>query len=342
MSEPHAQGRATRCYACAPARARLAHSATGKPACHKDIARAHTRGEQLRVGRLCAGSGLCARRCQSRLGCLEPSQHLPPRPPRPCSRAGLCALALPFPALSAPTAPACLSLRLSPGPVFELAPGAPYSCVTMAWCGDGDQQMLSNEGAMVNGLDVTGCGNRLFTGDSKGQIRCWDRHHNKQDLAQVQGARYAPVVLPCCPAPLSWPRAQPHAAPFPRCCARGGRRPSVRRSWCVKAQRAGVARASLKCLRASLVEPLATRAQEICLHRCSSTDALAQMLLRRCSCADALAQMLLRRCSCADARVLGCRPFGSTRWKPGQKRGGRDESGESPAAVCAGPSQTCI
>ena len=34
---------------------------------------------------------------------------------------------------------------------------------------------------MVNGLDVTGCGNRLFTGDSKGQIRCWDRHHNKQD-----------------------------------------------------------------------------------------------------------------------------------------------------------------
>ncbi len=49
--------------------------------------------------------------------------------------------------------------------------------------------MLSNEGAMVNGLDVTGCGNRLFTGDSKGQIRCWDRHHNKQDLGQVQGAR---------------------------------------------------------------------------------------------------------------------------------------------------------
>jgi hypothetical protein len=50
-------------------------------------------------------------------------------------------------------------------------------------------QMLSNEGGMVNGLDVTGCGNRLFTGDSKGQIRCWDRKWNKQDLAQVQGAR---------------------------------------------------------------------------------------------------------------------------------------------------------
>ena len=50
-------------------------------------------------------------------------------------------------------------------------------------------QMLSNEGGMVNGLDVTGCGNRLFTGDSKGQIRCWDRKSNKQDLAQVQGAR---------------------------------------------------------------------------------------------------------------------------------------------------------
>jgi WD40 repeat protein len=33
--------------------------------------------------------------------------------------------------------------------------------------------MLSNDGGMVNGLDLSSCGTRLFTGDSKGQIRCW-------------------------------------------------------------------------------------------------------------------------------------------------------------------------
>ena len=49
--------------------------------------------------------------------------------------------------------------------------------------------MLNNDGAMVNGLDISACGARLFTGDSKGQIRCWDRGMNKQVLAQVDGAR---------------------------------------------------------------------------------------------------------------------------------------------------------
>ena len=53
----------------------------------------------------------------------------------------------------------------------------------------GVRQVVCNEGAMVNGLDLSACGTRLFTGDAKGQIRCWDRAVNKQDLAHVEGAR---------------------------------------------------------------------------------------------------------------------------------------------------------